>query len=134
MADEQVLHPAPASGRARELWLQNAAGHILFRDVRGHARAQIDAGLSPEADRAAKKAIDDAVYGLMMLLDGVTGGLRSVRRDRDGDESVTLRMTVELIRDGESVVKLNLADSDGMCMGYHSWLAGDFGEDPIVEP
>jgi len=58
-----------------ELWLQHATGRILFEDVRGYAIDRIEQALSAEAHAAAKKGIDDALYGLMMVLDGVTGAL-----------------------------------------------------------
>ena len=32
------------------------------------------------------------------------------------------------------VAELELSDGDGMCMGYHGWLEGDFGEDPVAAP
>jgi len=27
---------------------------------------------------------------------------------------------------------LDLARGDGFCMGYHGWLEGDFGKDPVA--
>jgi hypothetical protein len=40
---------------------------------------------------------------------------------------------VELHHDGQLVESLDLRDGDGMCMGYHGWIDGDFGSDPVVE-
>jgi hypothetical protein len=75
MATEQyTLANPPSEPRARELWLQHAAGFILFEDVRKYALERIDSNLSPEAIGAAQKAVDDALYGLMMIVDGVSGG------------------------------------------------------------
>lgn len=70
-----ILGPQPASDRHRELWLQRAAGFIFFEDVRGYAAGRLDPTLDEAARTAALKAIDDAVYGLMMIFDGVTGNL-----------------------------------------------------------
>jgi hypothetical protein len=42
-------------------------------------------------------------------------------------------MAVTLEEDGHPLERLELFHGDGMCMGFHSWLDGDFGEDPIVE-
>ena len=70
-----VLGLPPSSQRRRELWLQHAAGFILFEDVRNYAIERLDRALDATARAAALKAIDDAVYGLMMVIDGVSGGL-----------------------------------------------------------
>ena len=75
--EDFVLGPLPTSERRRELWLQHAAGFICFRDMRGYAIEKIDPGLDDKARAAALKAIDDTVYGLMMVVDGVSGGLRN---------------------------------------------------------
>ncbi len=50
---------------------------ILFEDVRAYALEQIDPKLPPDVRAAAEKSIDDAVYGLMMVIDGVNGFLRN---------------------------------------------------------
>lgn len=73
------LAEPPSQPRRRQLWLQHAAGFLLFQDVREYARERIDRNLSSEARDAAQKGIDDAVYGLMMVLDGVSGALQSSR-------------------------------------------------------
>ena len=119
----------PSEPRALELWLQYAAGFIVFEDVRRYAIERIDLGLSAEAVLAAKKGIDDAVYGLMMVIDGVTGDLHGRGR------MLSLRTTVRLERSdtGEVIDALDLAEGDGMCMGYHGWVNGDFGDDPVVQ-
>ncbi|MEB2847023.1 hypothetical protein [Endobacterium cereale] len=41
ISDHHLASPPPA-GRARDLWLQHAAGFILFEDIRNHARENID--------------------------------------------------------------------------------------------
>ncbi len=127
---EHKLATPPKTPRAQELWLQHAAGFILFEDVRGYAIEQITPGLSPDALAAAHKGIDDALYGLMMVLDGVSGCLSNPR------VRVDLRTTVRLLAtsSGDEVVRseVDLASGDGMCMGYHGWLEGDFGKDEVV--
>lgn len=120
------LAPAPEQDRARELWLQHAAGFILFEDVRRVAADKIDPALEPKAKSAALKAIDDAVYGLMQVIDGVSGNLRS------GDGGVSLGVSVRLQRGGQTVQVLDLADGDGFCMGFHGWVQGDFGKYPVA--
>jgi hypothetical protein len=126
---QKVLGDPPADARRRELWLQHGAGLIVFEDVRGYARKLIEPNLGDEARGAALKAIDDAVYGLMMVIDGVTGDLHGRGR------MLSLRTTVRLERSdtGEVIDALDLAEGDGMCMGYHGWVNGDFGDDPVVQ-
>ena len=123
-----VLADPPVNGRARELWLQHGVGLIVFHDVRGYAIKLIDPSLSDEARQAAIKAIDDAVYGLMMVIDGVSGAIMG------GGRILSLRALARLEQAETSVVEEDfpLADGDGMSIGYHGWLEGDFGEDPVI--
>ena len=127
---ELTLVPPPDDPRRRELWLQHAAGLVLFEDVRGYALGRLDPGLSDEARQAARKAIDDALYGVMLVIDGVTGGLSG------GDLRFELHVAARLLRQirgkREVVEELDLADGDGMCMGFHGWLEGDFGPEPVA--
>jgi len=129
MASWQLeLEEPPQGDRALELWLQHAAGRILFEDVRGYAIDRIEQALSAEARAAAKKGIDDALYGLMMVLDGVTGALANET------QHVELVVQARLVnRSPEKVVvELDLKDGDGMCMGYHGWLEDNYGEHPVA--
>jgi hypothetical protein len=127
-SSEFTLGPLPVTDRRRELWVQHAAGFILFEDVRRWAIQRLDPNLDATARLAALKAIDDAVYGLMMVIDGVTGDLGN------SEYQVHLRTQVCLARkgSGETIETLDLMKGDGMCVGYHGWLEGDFGEDPVV--
>lgn len=121
-----TLAAPPSPGRARELWLQHAAGTILFADVREYARGKLDAKLDPPAREAAFRAIDDALYGLMMVADGVTGGLSNETH------RVALSVSVRLEDKGKEVERLDLANGDGVCMAFHGWKDGEFGESPVL--
>ena len=123
-AFEFNLSEPPSDLRQRELWLQHAIGYILFQDVRDYALQQIDPSLKDGEKSAAVKAINDAVYGLMMLLDGKTGSLSNESR------RVNLRVLAELVdvETDEIVESLDLMDGDGMCLGYHGWIESDFGD------
>jgi hypothetical protein len=126
---EHELSTPPKGERARELWLQHAAGFIVFQDSRAYAIERIDARLNAKARAAVIKGIDDALYGLMMIADGVTGCLAN-----DSDE-VSLSLVVRHSRKSSSgdftpVSELELAYGDGMCAGVHGWHKGDFGDDP----
>lgn len=123
------LGDAPTEPRDRELWLQHAAGFIIFEDIRRYAMEKIDPELSTEARSAVLKGIDDAVYGLMMVIDGVTGGLSNANNRVDIDFVVRLQS-----RDDDEAIEseVDLREGDGMCMGYHGWLEGDFGTNPVA--
>lgn len=127
---ELELQPPPHQERAFELWLQHAVGRILFEDVRAYALERVDPGLSAEARSAAEKGINDALYGLMMVIDGVTGSLRN------DTQAVELSVTARLLEtdSGDVVAEVDLREGDGMCMGYHGWLDGDYGEDLVAIP
>jgi len=124
------LQSPPQEERAFELWLQHAAGRILFEDVRAYAVERIDPSISAEARSAAQKGIDDALYGLMMVIDGVSGAIQN------DAHSVELSIAVRLLNhEPEGIVaELDLRDGDGMCMGYHGWLEGDYGENIVAVP
>jgi hypothetical protein len=126
--DSHILGPTPSSPRSRELWLQHAAGFILFRDIRRYAVGNLDPSLNETARSAALKAIDDALYGAMMVIDGVTGALAN------SEYVVHLRTEVCLknAATGEPIESMDLREGDGMCMGYHAWIEGDFGQDPVT--
>ena len=120
------LSEPPSDSRQRELWLQHAIGFILFQDVRDYALQQVDPLLKDDAKAATAKAINDAVYGLMMVLDGVTGMLTNKSR------RMNLRVFAELVdaKSDDVVESLDLMDGDGMGMEYHGWIENDFGDSP----
>ena len=109
--------------------MQHAAGLIIFEDVRNYAIEQLEDGLSAKAKAVALKAIDDAVYGMMMIIDGVSGSIQNEKH------RVNLSVSVQLtdLDTDESLTELNLADGDGMCMGFHGWKEDDFGSNPPME-
>lgn len=130
--DSRPLASPPTETHRRDLWLQHAAGMILFKNVREYALGEIKKTTSRAEREAAEQAIDDALYGLMMTIDGVSGGLRN--SEYEVDVSAIVRLT-RRSPDGDIVVReLDLRNGDGFCMGFHGWKEGDFGEDPIVVP
>lgn len=119
----------PPEGDEREQWLAHAAGFILVEDVRQYAVERIDPALPDAARTAAEKGINDALYGLMMVIDGVSGWLRNADYEVHVDSVVRLST-----REGVAVAAVDLAHSDGMCIAYHGWVTGDFGETPVAVP
>jgi hypothetical protein len=118
-----ALTDPPNDQRGRELWLQHGAGFILFQDIRQYAIDRIPASYDALQREAAMKGIDDAVYGLMMVIDGVTGGLSNEKFRL----SLQTRGQLQTVGDGSLVRELDLFKGDGMCMGYHMWKDDDFG-------
>src|SRR5215216_6314234 len=125
------LEEHPAEPRSRELWLQNAAGLIVFEDARQYAIDQMDITLDDEVKAEIIKGIDNTIYGLMMIFDGVSGHLKG------SEYSVKLETRVVLSKNNESgkdivIDQIDLKKGDGMRVGYHGWLEGDFGKDPVA--
>jgi hypothetical protein len=130
---QHELAEAPTATRARELWLQHAAGFIIFEDVRRYAMERMDPSLSDEARAAVQKGIDDAAYGLMMVIEGVSGGLSNASHTVYIDFIARLASR-SAAGNGDVQSEINLRQGDGMCMGYHGWLEGDFGKHPVAIP
>ena len=124
-ADDFELPDPPSDSRQQELWLQHAAGFLLFQEARQHAIDEISEKATKRERKLIEKGIDDTLYGLMMLIDGVTGRLESE------DYRVELEHAVKLLKksgaDYRVVRRVDLFEGDGMCMGYHSWKEDDFG-------
>jgi hypothetical protein len=130
---QHELVDPPTEPRACELWLQHAAGFIVFEDIRRYAMERVDPAIKGEARAAVQKGIDDAVYGLLMVMDGVSGGISNARH------SVYIDFIARLAARGDSgsggvLSEVDLRQGDGMCMGYHGWLKGDFGKHPVAVP
>jgi hypothetical protein len=115
----------PVDDRSRELWLQHAAGFIIFEDMRNYAIKEIPATADKETREMIIKGIDDAVYGLMMIMDGVVGVLKN------DEYTVSIESNILLEKNDEIIEKVNTLNGDGMCMGFHGWKDGDFGEDQV---
>ena len=107
--------------------MRHVAGFILFEDVRGYVIPKIDPTTGEAERNAAAKAIDDAMYGLMMVLDGVTGSLGGIERRLHIDAVIRLTAGDEVL--AEEIV----SEGDEMCMGHHMWMEGQYGDDPVAE-
>lgn len=116
------LTDPPTEGRIRELWLQDAAGFILFENIRKYAIDRIPSETNEQIKELIVKGIDDAVYGLMMIMDGVTGRLKN------DEYGIFIESIIKLEKDGEEIQKMNTFAGDGMCMGFHKWKENDFGD------
>jgi hypothetical protein len=61
----------------------------------------------------------------MMTMDGVTGTLQN------DNYKVRIQSKILLESKGEIVQEIDTLNGEGMCMGFHSWKDGDFGEDEV---
>ena len=120
----------PVDDRSRELWLQHAAGFIIFQDMRNYAIKEIPTDTDEKTREKIISGIDDAIYGLMMIMDGVTGVLQN------DEYAVNFENKIILERNGETIQEINTFKGDGMCMGFHCWKDGDFGDHDVytIEP
>ena len=69
----------------------------------------------------------------MMVIDGVSGGLSNA------NHSVYIDFVARLAKrknssDDALLSEVNVREGDGMCMGYHGWLEGNFGKYPVAVP
>ncbi len=128
---EYELGKVPEDLRSKELWLQHTAGLIYFEDARQFAIDKIDDSTDVPTRDKIIEGINNALYGIMMIIDGVSGQIEN------SEYAVNLETNVNLIRksgeDAKIVNQISLMEGDGMCMGYHGWLEGDFGEEPVAK-
>jgi hypothetical protein len=128
-SSEFVLGAFPPPGRMRELWMNHAAGFVIFEDIRGYARSVLPADLDAATRAVAFEAIDHTIYGLMKVIDGIPGPFRN------NDHDFRLRVIAQLTRKASNDVVESLdlfEDGEGMTMGFHGWVDGDFGEAPVT--
>ena len=116
----------PSDPHARWIEAGNTFGRHLMAAARDYAFKQVPESAPSAVREAAEKAALDAIYGMMMLLDGVV----DTKIDNAHRVEYVLLARVLRIKGGQAAEQFELApDGDGLCMGYHGWAAGDFGED-----
>lgn len=120
-------------------WPENRNDHIVLashtfgRDLiqyaRNYAVAKLPADLAGDARAAAEKAVFDALYGVMMILEGIVGG----PLDDEHQVRYTLLAHVENRYVKAPLTTIELApNGEGLCMGIHGWFKGDFGQEPTA--
>lgn len=100
-------------------------GHLLLTHARDQAVAQIPKESSAETREIATKAAVDALYNVMMILEGVVGAPKSV--DRSLEFALIARVR-ERAAPYAVVEQFELAPNgeEPACMGFHFWTDGDF--------
>ena len=116
------LSDPPNDERARELWLQHAAGFIIFQEMREYAIDRIPGETDDKTRKMIITGIEDTIYGLMMIMDGVTGILMN------DEYGVTIENIIKLQKNNETIQEINTFNGDGMCMAFHGWKENDFGD------
>jgi hypothetical protein len=92
--------------------------------ARDYEVERIPESATPEAREVATQAALDAIYGMMMLLDGVADS----EIDKTHRFEYLLLARVRKAGQAEPVEQFELApNGDGLCMGYHGWVVGDYG-------
>jgi hypothetical protein len=102
-------------------------GYLLFDHALRSAVAEVPASATPETKAVAAKAATDALYNVMMILEGVVGA------PGDDQHSIEFALTAR-VRNRESpyecVEQFELAPNgnEPACMGFHLWAEGNFLE------
>lgn len=123
--NKELANP-PSNVRDRQLWMQHAAGYIVFENIRKYAIDRIPAEIDEALRETHLKTINNTIYGMVMQMDGIFGVLENENYRLD------LQTNIVLYKDDKVVEELNTLDGDGMCMGFHGWIENDFGSDEIV--
>ena len=126
MSDPVPYREWPADPLDRWIYAGHTFGRHLMRSARDYAYQRIPADASEETQAVAKDAAFYALYGVMMLLDGIT------KNEIDPDHRATYVLSLQVRDTTGAVVKtVELApDGDGLCMGIHAWMADEFEPPP----
>jgi hypothetical protein len=114
-----------SNGRWRDAF--HTFGHLLMTHARDEALKRIPAGTSADTREVARKAVHDALYNVMMMLEGVVGvspdsnralEFALICRLRESEKPYAVVEEFELAPHGE----------EPACMGFHFWTDGEFQE------
>src|SRR5437588_10935268 len=111
-----------ADEQARWIDAADIFGRHLRESARDYALEKIPASASDEAKAVAKEAVLDALYGVMMVLEGIP------RNDIDPEHWLQYVLSARVRdRHGATLETIELSPGgDGLCMSYHGWLIDDF--------
>ncbi|HLY12522.1 MAG TPA: hypothetical protein VKW04_24680 [Planctomycetota bacterium] len=117
----------PEDRRTREVIVQHWFGRALMAHARDVAWKKIPSTAAPEAREMAKKAVLDALYGVLQILDGVT------ENPVDAQHAVEFLLLGRVLRETEGGREERLEEyeigpgGDGLCRGFSGWIKDDFG-------
>jgi hypothetical protein len=114
----------PTEPHSRWIAFGHTFGRHLMEAARDYAFQRIPSIASPEQRAPAEASALDAMYGMLMLLDGIP--LNKIGPDHAIRYALIAR--VRQYPSGANPVEVvELApDGDGLCLGYHSWIRGEF--------
>ncbi len=110
-------------GRWRDAF--HTFGHLLMTHARDEAIAKIPPNASDEAREVATKTVVNALYNVMMILEGIVRAsavanhyleFALMARVRESETPCQILEEFELAPEGE----------ESACMGFHFWTDGDF--------
>ena len=102
---------------ARWILAGNTFGHHVMESARDYALNQIPKNVSPEALAVSQQAIHNALYGMMMILDGIT------ENRIDNQHRVEYVLATRIHSHGKTVEMIELTpNGDGLCIGFHGWV------------
>lgn len=114
----------PEDSSERCLWMQSMTGLMLMTRVRQSVITDLPADLGDVARAAACKAVDDTLYSLMMLVDGIFAPVR----DTAGKIGFEVDLVGRLVEPetGRVLHTESLHDGEGACAWLVGWLEGDY--------
>jgi hypothetical protein len=128
MAEPIPFAEWPEDKRSRELIVQQWFGRDLMAHARDLAVKRIPSTATPEARELATKAALDALYGVMQILDGVTGD------PLDEHRAVEFLLLGRVVQTGEGGRDEVLEEyeigpgGEGLCRVFPRWTKDDFGD------
>jgi len=127
------LTDIPGDPRDFSLWMQHGVGYLLMRQVRDEMYYEIESDVAPEHHQAARSVVNDTIYKMCMLVEGIGPPLRN------DTHSLEVDLVGRLVDNStyEYVHHESMFEGDGICVGYHGWMQGDFGTGrarPVADP
>lgn len=122
------LGDVPDDDSARVIHLSHVFGWTLFDVSRRPALDRV--GSLPESVQpAVERIVDSTLYAVLQILDGVIDPIRSERLDLEFALVAWMRGP-----ENGQVSEVELAPAgEGLCIGFHSWVEGDFGTAPSAQ-
>lgn len=118
------LSELPDNPRERSLWMQHGVGYLLMRDIREAMHKEIERDVEPKYRQVAQSVVDDTIYRMCMLVEGIGPPLKN------GSHTLSVDLVGRLIENatGEVLAEQSMRDGDGITVGFHGWIEGEFGE------
>jgi hypothetical protein len=117
----------PEEAHARLIHLSNVFGRVLFDTARSPSPKSGES-LPKTANTDAAAVVDRTLYGALQVLDGVTPSIGN--EDLDVEFVLIARVSDRVT--GQVIDEIELGpNGEGLCMGFHGWVEGDFGSVPV---